>query len=116
MAKQNFKYDRLAESIKFTINNIINEEIDKLNFVSVIEVELTKDLGDAKIYIQCLDDSEIEYSLEILSKLNKFIKKRLAEEVQMRRIPNLIFKYDYSLDNYNHIEELISKANVNDDK
>lgn len=112
MAKQNFKYDRLAESIKFTINNVINEEIDKLEFVTVVEVELTKDLGDAKVYIQCLDDNDIEHSLEILNKLKNMIKKRVAEEVPMRRIPNLIFKYDHSLDNYNHIEELLNKTRL----
>ncbi len=107
MAKANFKYDRLAESIKFTINNVINNEIDRLDFVSVVEVELTKDLGDAKIYIQALNASDEDKAIEILTKSSGFIKKRLAQEVKMRRIPNLIFKYDHSLDNYNKIDSIL---------
>ena len=109
MAKKNFKYDRLAEEIKIAITNIINEEIDSINFVSIVEVELTKDLGDAKIYFQCLIDSEEEQTVKKLAKMNKYIRKRLAESVKMRQVPNLIFKYDHSLENYNKIDGILNE-------
>lgn len=105
--KKNFKYDRLAEDIKKKINEIIDTEIDELDFVTVTDVELTKDLGDAKVYITALDSSSKEYALETLSKREKMIRKLLAEGVQMRRVPNLIFKYDSTLDNYNRIENIL---------
>lgn len=108
MAKKNFKYDRLAEEIKVAITDIINEEIDSINFVTIVEVELTKDLGDAKIYFQCLIDSEEEQTTKKLDKMNKYIRKRLAETVKMRQVPNLIFKYDHSLENYNKIDSILS--------
>lgn len=109
MAKKNFKYDRLAEDIKYAIGEIINDEIDGLDYVTIYEVHLTKDLGDAKIFVQALD---VDKEAKILRKLESskgFIKKRLAENVQMRRVPNLIFKFDHSLDNYNKIESLIKE-------
>ncbi len=109
MKKTNFKYDRLAEEIKLTINDVINEEIDALEFVTVVDVELTKDLGDAKVYIQCLDSNDGDKVIRHLTKAKGYIKKRLAQEVKMRRIPNLIFKYDNSLDNYNHIDNLLKE-------
>ncbi len=105
--KRNFKYDRLAEDIKLLINDVINDEIDDLEFVTVIDVELTKDLGDAKVFIQCLNVEDEEEVLFILNRAKGYIKKRIAQEVKMRRIPNLIFKYDHSLDNYNHINNLL---------
>lgn len=110
MAKTNFKIDRLAESIKYSINDIINDEIDSINFVTITEVEITKDLVDAKIYIQTLDLKEANRTIEKLTKASGFIKKRLAQNVKMRRIPNLIFKYDNSLDNYNKIDDLLNKV------
>ncbi len=106
--KKNFKYDRLAEDIKLLVNDVINEEIDDLEFVTVVDVELTKDLGDAKIYVQCLNSDDEEEVIYQLNKAKGYIKKRLAEEVKMRRIPNLIFKYDHSLDNYNHVNDLLN--------
>lgn len=107
MAKKNFKLDRLAEQIKLVVNEIINDEIESVDFVTVVDVELTKDLGDAKVYIQCIDANEEEFVIKSLEKAKGYIKKRLAQEVQMRRIPNLIFKYDHSLDNYNAITNLL---------
>ncbi len=106
--KKNFKYDRLAEDIKLLINDVVNDEIDDLDFVTVVDVELTKDLGDAKIYVQCLNTDDEDEVIYQLNQAKGYIKKRLAEEVKMRRIPNLIFKYDHSLDNYNHVNDLLS--------
>ncbi len=105
--KKNFKYDRLAEDIKLLINDVINEEIDDLDFVTVVDVELTKDLGDAKVFVQCLNNEDEEEVLYQLNRAKGYVKKRLAEEVKMRRIPNLIFRYDHSLDNYNHVNDLL---------
>ncbi len=110
MAGKNFKYERLAESIKLEINNLINNEIDDLDFVTIVDVELTKDLGDVKIYFQCLDSKDEHKTLKTFEKKKGFIKKRLAQEIQMRRVPELIFKYDHSLDNYNRIDELLNEA------
>ena len=108
--KRNHKYDRLANDLKQVITRVINEEINDLEYVSVTEVELTKDLGDAKVFINTLNEEDRDFALTKLKKTEKFIKKRIAEEIKMRRIPNLIFKYDDSLGNYNRIDELLSKV------
>lgn len=105
----NFKYDRLAEDIKMKLNILINERFDDLNFVTVVDVELTKDLGDAKIYVQCLTDGSEEYVVNYLTKKKGYLKRELAKQVKMRKVPNLIFKYDHSLQNYNRIDELLNK-------
>lgn len=107
MAKQNFKYNRLAEEIRAALGQVIAEEVEGLEFVSIYQVELTKDLGDAKVFVQTIDETDEEKILEKLNRVKPFLKKRLAEEVKMRRIPNLLFKFDHSLDNYNRIDKLI---------
>lgn len=109
MAK-NFKYDRLASELRAKINEIINEKIDDLDFVTVTDVELTKDLGDAKVYVQCLSQESEEYVIKTLTKKENMIKKLISNQVQIRRIPNLIFKYDHRLDNYNRIDDLLNKG------
>ncbi len=105
----NFKYDRLAEDLKMKLNQIINDRFDDLNFVTVVDVELTKDLGDAKIYVQCLTDGSEEYVIKYLNSKKGYLKREIAKQVKMRQVPNLIFKYDHSLQNYNRIDELLNK-------
>ncbi len=104
---ENYKYFRLANDIKNKINEIIDNDIDELDFVSVTNVELTKDLQDAKIFVQSLSSSQEDYVIKVLQKKEGFIKKKLAQSVEMRKIPSLIFKYDHSLDNYNKIDDIL---------
>lgn len=106
MAK-NFKYERLAQDIQNKINEIINNEIDDLDFVSVTEVEITKDLQDAKVYVTSLMDGQEAYIIKTLNKKEGLIKKEIAKSIKMRKIPKLLFKYDDSLENYNKIDRLL---------
>ncbi len=104
---KNFKYDRLAQDIQNKINSLINNEIDDLDFVTVTDVELTKDLQDAKVYVNSLMDNQEEYILKTLKNKEGFLKKEIAKSIKMRKIPNLIFKYDKSLENYNKIDKIL---------
>ncbi len=106
----NFKYDRLAEDIKMKLNVIINDRFDDLDFVTVVDVELTKDLGDAKVFVQCLTDSSEEYVIRTLNSKKGYLKREIAKQVKMRKVPNLIFKYDHSLQNYNRIDDLLNQG------
>ncbi len=105
----NFKYDRLSEDLKMELNKIINDRFDDLNFVTVIDVELTKDLGDAKIYVQCLTDGSEQFVIQYLTRKSGYLKRECAKKIKMRKMPNLIFKYDHSLQNYNKIDALLNK-------
>lgn len=105
---ENFKYNRIAQEMKDKINKIINDDIDDLDFVSVVDVELTKDLQDAKVFVQSLSSDQEEYVLKVLRKKEGFIKKQIALSMKIRKIPALIFKYDHSLENYNKIDSILN--------
>ena len=105
--KTNFKYDRIAEDIKILVTRVLNDEVGGCEFLSVTHVEITKDLGDAKIYYQSLDSKESEQVKENLRIATPYLKKQIAKNIKIRKIPNLIFKYDSSLENYNKIENLL---------
>lgn len=106
----NYKYMRLAEDIKVAITNIVDNRIDEVDFFSITDIEITKDLGDVKIYFTGLNDNKDEYYTKILTEKTGFIKRELVKKVKMRAVPNLIFKYDKSLTNYNHIDKLIEET------
>ena len=105
--KNNFKYDRLAEELQELLSTVINEDIEGCDYVSITDVELTKDLQDAKVYFTSLEDKD--KTLEILNQNIHMLKNEIASRMKIRKIPNLIFKYDESLDNYNKIEALLEK-------
>lgn len=104
----NHKYQRLAQDIKEKINTIINEEFDDLDFVTVTHVDITKDLGDAIIYVNCIQENSKDFVLDYLNRKSGYLKRHISS-IKMRRVPNLIFKYDDSLANYNKIDDLLKK-------
>lgn len=106
----NYKYMRLAEDIKMAITNIVDSRIDDVDFFSITHIDITKDLGDVKIYFTGLNDNKDDYYVRVLTEKTGFIKRELAKKVKMRAVPNLIFKYDHSLENYNHIDALLEET------
>lgn len=78
--------------------------------VGVSRCELTSDLSYCKVYITTLAGGETTKTVaEHLKKAEGFFKRRINERVKMRKLPQLIFVPDNSMDYYEHISEVISK-------
>ena len=95
------------------IQNRLNDpRLSKLIYVS--EVSVTPDFKYCKIKIS-LDspkEKDKETTLAILRKSEGFIKRELAEMVQMPQVPKLIFDYDKGADATIRIEEILKNLNI----
>jgi len=78
--------------------------------ITVIEVKATADLGLAKVYVSVLGSKDKEKSLLIIEKYNKELRQELAREIgkRIRKIPELNFYLDNSMDNAERINSLLS--------
>lgn len=104
----NHNISRLNEDVKREISALLREVKDPRvsgGFVSVSSCRLTNDLSFCTIYITALENGA--EAIEGLKKASGFLKKQLANRVEMRKMPELIFKLDESLDYYRHIEKII---------
>lgn len=104
--------ERLASLIQRELANIVNEEVknSQVGYVNLTEVKVTKDLSYASIFYTILSDEEevIKKAQQILEKNTSKIRKRLAEKIRnIRKIPELLFKYDEALAYGNHIDQLL---------
>lgn len=94
--------ERELASILFDVNN------NKLKFVSITKVSLTNDLSIATIYYTVLGNKgEIEATKEDLEKAKGYLRSSLAKRIDLRKTPELRFKYDESLAYGNHINEIL---------
>lgn len=104
--------ERLASLIQRELANIVNEEVknSQVGYVNLTEVKVTKDLSYASIFYTILSDEEevILKAQQLLEKNTSKIRKRLAEKIRnIRKIPELLFKYDEALAYGNHIDQLL---------
>ena len=110
------KIDRLEHKFAIEISKIIEEEIKdtRIGFVTITAVSITNDLSYAKIYVTVLNDNEKEETIKVLNNASKFIEMELSKRVDIRKMPELKFVYDESIEYSNNIESIIERINNNE--
>ncbi|MCR1808962.1 30S ribosome-binding factor RbfA [Haploplasma modicum] len=106
--------ERLSSLIQRELAPIVNKAInnEKVGYINLTEVKVTKDLLVAKIYYTILSDDEkiLELAENELNKANGQIRMELAKKIKnIRKIPELNFLYDEALAYGNHIDKLLKE-------
>jgi ribosome-binding factor A len=82
---------------------------ERLNtFLSVMRVEVTSDLSYAKVYVGSLKGGEqAKEACELLKKAGGYVRTELSKRLRIRKVPELTFLPDDSVDYYNKINAII---------
>ena len=107
------KIDRLEHTFVEQISMILRTEIkdERINFVTVTAAHITNDLSFAKIYVTVLNDEERDSILKQLNIASNFIERELSKRIEIRKMPNITFVYDESIEYANNIENIIEDIN-----
>lgn len=83
-------------------------------FVTISDVDMSPDLGVAKVYISMMLAKDKQKTLDKINRGKSEIRKALGERIrnQARIIPELIFFIDETEENANKIEALIKSLNI----
>ncbi len=93
-----------------------NEVRDQdIRFVTVTDCHVTNDLSFAKVYVTVLDEQKRDVTLKALNDAASYIRRLLADRVDIRHIPELTFVYDESIEYGQKIEEIIEDIHNNED-
>ena len=102
--------DKLDSMLLKELSMIIARDINdpKLGFATVTEVDVAPDLNTAKVYVSFLGQNDKKRDgINALRKAKGFIKSELAHRLKLRKIPDLIFIVDDTLDKADRIEEIL---------
>ncbi|MDP2043601.1 MAG: 30S ribosome-binding factor RbfA [Candidatus Omnitrophota bacterium] len=106
------RHERVEEAIRKEVSTIIHDELKdpRIGFITVTRVELTKDLRSAKIFYSVLgkDDEHRKTKLALDSALG-YIRKLVAQRINLRIATELIFKEDHSTEYSVKIEEVLNQ-------
>tara|TARA_Y100000589_G_C26997963_1_gene565475 strand:+ start:107 stop:487 length:381 start_codon:yes stop_codon:yes gene_type:complete len=115
------RLERVSSLLKKEISIIILNDLDDNfileNFVSVTKIELSGDLQHSKVFISASAEEKIKKSIieNLNSKKNK-IRFLLSQRVEMRRIPDLVFKIDRVLDEGISVLQVLDKLRKKNDQ
>ena len=105
---------RIDSLLQKEISTILQQDISdpKLGFVTVSEVRVSSDYSIARVYVSFLGKNyKKRDGLETLRRSKGYIKSLLAQRLKLRKIPNLEFIVDDSLDRVERIEEIVKGGN-----
>ncbi len=107
--------ERLASLIQRELAIIVNNNIrnKEVGYINLTEVRVTRDKSISTIFYTILSDDEetLSKAQELLDKHNATIRMELAQKIKnIRKIPELLFKYDEALAYGNHIDKLLKSV------
>ena len=100
MPSQDFKRsDRIADLIKVEISQVISQEAKdpRIQGITVMNVMLTPDMKKADIFISrsnSFNEIELDLLKKGLEKAKGFIRKKLSQNLNLRRTPEIFFKIE----------------------
>ena len=84
-------------------------------FCDVTGVELTPDLQYCKVYVSCLGSEEsLGKTIEGLKAASGFLRRELAQSLNLRHTPELQFVADHSVEYGSRMDALINKVKEED--
>ena len=116
----NYKRDRMNEEVKREISDILSTVKDPRipPMPSVVAAKVTGDLEEARIYISFLSDYDEKEVKQGLKAASGYVRKKLAERLNLRAVPKIVFILDHSIETgamINNILKGLNKDNGNAD-
>jgi ribosome-binding factor A len=118
MSKPTFKRsERVSDQMKHEIADILMRKIKdpRIGFVTVTDVEVADDLRNAKVFVSVYGGDKDE-TLKGLKSATAFIRLELGRRMRMRFIPELLFRFDSTLERGAHIMELLRSLEEDKEK
>ncbi len=109
MSKPTFKRaERVSDQMKQEIADILMRKIKdpRIGFVTVTDVEVSEDLRNAKVFVSIYGDDK-KATLRGLESASPFIRSELGRRMRMKFMPELLFRYDHTVEQGAHIMELL---------
>ena len=119
MPREFKRSDRVADAVQRELADLIRREIrdPRLAMINVTGVDVTRDLAEAKVFvnfIEQLDDKEHDERTAVLNKAAGFIRSQLMRRMRLRATPKLKFFYDATGDRGRRLSALIDYAVAQD--
>ncbi len=104
---------RLNEQLKRELSEFIRVDVrdPRVGSVTITGVEVAADLGSARVFIRTSGDQEdLDSTLEGLTAAAPFLRASLGRVLHIRKVPELRFQTDRSMESALRIEKILSEV------
>ncbi|MBS0455824.1 MAG: 30S ribosome-binding factor RbfA [Proteobacteria bacterium] len=114
MKKSFHRTDRIAAQLRRELGTLVHELVRNhgLPSVSVSDVEVTRDMAHAKVFVTALQPERVKDAMAGLKEHARELRFELAHAVKLRHVPELHFHYDDSVDRGERIDGLLRESGL----
>ena len=110
---------RVSEEIRHALSWVFERDIahDPEIFgrsLTVTEVRMGSDLKSAKVFVMPLGGENIGDLIPALNRAAFFLRRKMAQQVRLKFLPQLRFVLDRSFDQANNLDKLLEKIKSSD--
>ena len=116
MPREFKRSERVAGSLRRELAQLIQMELKDpdVGFIGLSDVEVSRDLAHAKVYITVFEIEKADSSLKALKRAAGFLRSRLGQKMRIRSVPELHFHHDASVETGARMDSLIEEAVASD--
>ena len=110
MVSRGHHQERLADQIRIEVDELIAGELEdpRIGSVTATRADLSPDLRHCRIWISVVGDEKAQQdSLEGLSSATGFVRRELAQRLQMKHAPEVIFVLDRGEANAERVDQIL---------
>ncbi len=116
MPREFKRSERVAGSLRRELARLIQMELKDpdVGFIGLSDVEVSRDLAHAKVYVTVFESEKAASSLKALKRAAGFLRSRLGQKMRIRSVPELHFHHDASVETGARMDSLIEEAVASD--
>ena len=107
---QGSRPDRVGEGIRQEISQLLLSEVHDpgIGLVTLTRVKVSPDLQLARVYYTQIGDEKAKRETrKALERATPFLRRQLGSRIRLRRVPEIRFEFDESVENQDRIERIL---------
>lgn len=114
-----YKINRVTSDIKIALSELLREVKDPRvsKLISIVKLDVSGDMSYATVYVSAIEGNDkTQESVKALNKsASGYLRRELGSRMKLRKVPELRFVADNSIENSAHIQRIIDSFEKGDE-
>jgi ribosome-binding factor A len=106
---------RVGDQIRVELSELLARGVRDpgIGFLTITHVKVAPDLQQARVFYTTIgDDKSRAETRKALDRATPFLRRQIGQRLQLRRVPELVFTFDESIEKQDRIERILQDINA----